>query len=89
MIMGKTWARGLVVAAVLARPYGPFYHRVDYFQVGGIERQGQMYDAARSLDVRRIAQVVFDVARTGGFGIEALAVQPFEFIEQFPGAACR
>ena len=29
--------------------------------------------------------MVFDIARIGGFDIEVLAVQPFEFIEQFPG----
>ena len=37
---GQDLGAGLVLAAVLARPYGPFHYRVDYFKVGGIERQG-------------------------------------------------
>ena len=82
---GQNLGAGLIKAAVLARPYGPFHYRVDYFKVGGIERQGQMYDAAGSLDVGGIAQVVFDIPRTAGFDVLFSAVDSFEFIEQLFG----
>ena len=48
---GQYLGAGLILAPVLARPHGPFHHGVDDLKVGGVERQGQVYDAAWSLDV--------------------------------------
>ena len=50
------------MAALLARAHRAFHHRVDDFQMRGIERQSQVHRPARGGDVGRETLVVFHVA---------------------------
>ena len=53
-----------VTTAIHARAHGAFHHRIDDFQVRGVERQAQVHRAASGRYVGAEALVVFHV--TGG-----------------------
>jgi hypothetical protein len=84
-------------AALLARAHAAGDHRVDDFQVRGIERQRQVHRPARGGDVGAETHVVLDVAGVGAIGrrmvelalelVEQLARRLAEGIDQHVEAA--
>src|SRR5450830_1361569 len=62
---------------MLARSYRPFHHRIDDFQMRGIERQSYMQLAALCFDGGGKTLMVFHVA-----GSQMLSMDAFEFGEQ-------
>ena len=66
-----------VLAAMLARAHRAFHHRIDDFQMRRIECQRDMQFAARRGNIGRKTLMVFHVAGSQVFGVDA-----FEFGEQ-------